>query len=732
MLIMRNILSLLFGCLMLLSVCGYASKSQEMRVVSDSVSVQVDSVSTSTDSVMANAESVAVSVNIREVIIDGKRVIQYPDKDVWIITKEMRKNAFDTKAMLGNIPGMYYNRHTEELSYNGQSNIKILMDGKEKPEGYVENLAHMRFKQVEITPNPQGLYRDYDILINLISKESYEGIEGLTEFYGNANPSQENVISRIAPNTTVTYVRNKVNLAVHYDYAYNHSQEKDLEIKRVYPDYSLQTFRNSGPVQSSRSTIHRVWFDGDYDINKNHSVSFRYTYANRNPRAWSDFMVEKKYTAPETDDTYRQELTKVKNPNEEHIATLYYRGQAKEWKLYGDFNYNYFVSDNDYRFDEENGKHLYTAFHNQKHYTRLALDATRTIQKKTTVNMGYINTYKQYKSEDGADASSSHEYRNQLYASIYRTFSERFNGGVSGNVELIRNEYSENKETQWLWAVSANMKYRFRKPGHTINLGYNARTTYPNQGQTNPIGYRTGYDVWVVGNPGLKSNLQHMLKVNMSLGRISMWGGLNYSGNSITNLVTRSETEGLIRTYYNIKYLNPYAGVRFNYNKPIDNVILLFNCDVSYSYLRYRLKSEGINTGKGKLSGSADVSLLLQKVKGSPYFSISYNDNGHGHTVSPQGKNKDELKSLNFLALSSFCGGRLFASIKYHLPLKINGSNWLYSEQVTPYYGVYTQSNQFELKHQIELTLRWRFAYGHQTKKKRNQQSSEIENNSLL
>ena len=160
------------------------------------------------------SDSIAASATIKEVVIEGKRVIQYPDKDVWIITKDMRKNAFDTREMLGNIPGMYYDRFTQQLSYHGQKNIKILMDGKEKPGGYIENLAHLRFKHVEITPNPQGLYRDYDVLINLVTKDNYEGIEGMVNASGNYKPEQDDPISTVAPEMTFSYTRSKkINLA---------------------------------------------------------------------------------------------------------------------------------------------------------------------------------------------------------------------------------------------------------------------------------------------------------------------------------------------------------------------------------------------------------------------------------------------------------------------------------------------------------------------------------------
>ena len=680
------------------------------------------------------SDNITDNIIIKEVVIEGKRVIQYPDKDVWIITKEMRKNAFDTQEMLGNIPGMYYNPFTKELNYHGQKNIKILMDSKEKPNGYIANLAHLRFKHVEITPNPQGLYRDYDVLINLITKDNYEGIEGLVDASSNYKPEQSNPISMIAPGLTFSYTRSKkINLALHYDYLYNSQQSNFMSIERWYPDYSLKTFRNSGPVEFSKSMAHNTWFDGDYDLNQNHSISFRYTYNKRDPRTRNDFLVEKDYTDSVKNNTLRRELTLSTNHEKEHIATLYYRGHVNDWNLYGDFNYNYLTGENDYRFEEEEGQQLYSKYHNQKHYTRLALDASRVIKDKTSVNIGYINTYRLYKSDNEFSQSSSDEYRNQLYASLSQTFSRKLNGGISGYMEMIRNKYLGKTTDQWLWSAATNLRYRLKRPGSSIGLSYNMRPTYPNQSQLNPIGFRTGYGVWVVGNPNLKSNLTHSLRITVSPGKFSLWGGMQYANNKIMNLVTQDPTNGIVQSYYNIRYLNPSFGGSFMYSKIWNNFMYLhLQIGASYNFIQYRLDSKGIDTQSGKFKGNVNLHLNLIGIQGAPSLMIAYEDNGYGYEKSPQGRFKDEQKSIQVSANTSFFNSKLQVSLDYQLPLKGNDYHIYHVEQSTPYYRTSVQRNLFESEHSLKLTARWRFAYGHQIRKKNNNQTIELEDNSLL
>lgn len=680
------------------------------------------------------SDSIAASATIKEVIIEGKKVIQYPDKDVWIITKDMRKNAFDTKEMLGNIPGMYYNHFNRELSYNGQKNIKILMDGKEKPGGYVENLAHIRFKHVEITPNPQGLYRDYDVLINLITKDNYEGIEGLISTMGIYKPTQNSPISSIVPDVTFSYTRNKkINIAIHYDYLYHLQQQDSIHIDRWYPDYTLKTFKNTGPVESSKSENHNMWFDGDYDINHNHSISFRYTYTNRDSHVQNNFITQRTYSTPNIESTYRRELTTATNSENDHVISLYYRGRVKDWDLYGDFNYNYMKSGNDYQFNEEDGQQLYTDFYNKKHYARSALDVFRMIGDRTTINMGYINIYRLYKSNEGENYSSSNESRNQFYTSVNHTFNRKLTGGIGGNVELIRNEYSGNNMEQWLWSATANMRYRLKKPGTFISMSYNMRPTYPNQSQLNPIGFRSGYDVWFVGNPTLKTALTHSLRLNLSLGMFSVWGDLGYTKNRIMGLVTQDPIYGIVQSYYNVQQLTPSCGGFFFYNKRFQNYLQVsFNLGVNYNVLRYELKSKGVDTRSDKITGNADLGLTFIGLKGQPGIMIGYKDNGYGSHENPQGIYRDELKIFHFLVKSSFFNSKLQCTLNYQLPIKGKGYNICYTEQNTPYYKTSITQDLFELNHKFLLTIKWRFAYGHEVKKRNNIQVKESENNSLL
>ena len=678
---------------------------------------------------------------LKNLVVDGQRVLRYPDKDVWIISRSMRRHAFDVVGMLGNIPGMYYDRFDRKLSYNGMGKIKLLMDGKEKEDFYIKNLSHMRFKRVEITTHPQGIYRDYDVLVNLVSYENYEGVELLVRTTAEAKPEQDENPSEVKPSMTFTYTRDKLNIAAYYRYWYYLRQRYDVGIQRIYPDYHLTTFAGAGPVDVNRINYHTGYIDADYDFNSRHSVSLRYSYTDRNSHLTDDYMVEKDYDNSDWETTLRRELTLTLDRSHDHVATLYYRGRVGKWSLYSDFNYNYSTSDNSYEFDEHDGIHFLNAYKHHKHLTRLNLSASRMLNKRTSLNMGYVNTYRYYKSSNGTYTSTSDEFRHRAFASLGYTFSSKLGGRVNVDAELLQDKYGDVTKNRCLWSVNVNMNYRYQSINN-MYVGYNCSVNYPYQFQLNPISYITGYGVVVAGNPSLKANKTHMFSfgINRSLRSIflSLNTGLSYSGNYIQNLTTRDNDGNLMMTYHNMEHLRPFVRVNMDGHGYFDagrKYSYRYTFSVAYNYDRYRLQAFGVDDSGGNLNGSLSmgVSRNFNETIGMGAV-VGYKDNGNGYAVSPQSRYRDELKVLNFgLTLNNY-RLNIEGDIQYRLPLRGGHHDIYYREYMTPTYCYYVNRNMFESEHKLSLNLRWRFAAGWDARrnKKHNGQYTEYENNNML
>ena len=86
---------------------------------------------------IADPDSIYKSIDLKEVTISASNLLHHGDKDIWLVTDEMRKNTFDTFSLIGKIPGMYYDKKLKSLLYNNRENVLLLIDGKEKTNGMV-------------------------------------------------------------------------------------------------------------------------------------------------------------------------------------------------------------------------------------------------------------------------------------------------------------------------------------------------------------------------------------------------------------------------------------------------------------------------------------------------------------------------------------------------------------------------------------------------------------------
>lgn len=85
---------------------------------------------------VAAKDSIYKNVNLRNLVVTGKNVTHYPDKDVWLITDSLRKETFSVNELTAKLPGFIYDPFKRTTTYQGSSNILFLLDGKEKRANY--------------------------------------------------------------------------------------------------------------------------------------------------------------------------------------------------------------------------------------------------------------------------------------------------------------------------------------------------------------------------------------------------------------------------------------------------------------------------------------------------------------------------------------------------------------------------------------------------------------------
>ena len=219
------------------------------------------------------------SIVLTEVEVVGSTINNGIDKDVFIVTDEIRKGSMNAGEMLGRLPNIMYNWSSTEISINGEKNVLLLVDGIEKPSNYIKDINPKKIKSVEVNHNPGGRYLsdNYAAVIDLKLYEDYIGMD-LT-----VNNSLMSRLSRISSwdwmlkeNSSINYTHTYNNLTWYAGYEINQKRMKIFENDYTcYPIYLEHgTIKNSEEDNVKNDVlVHKTLAGFDYKVSKNNTVS---------------------------------------------------------------------------------------------------------------------------------------------------------------------------------------------------------------------------------------------------------------------------------------------------------------------------------------------------------------------------------------------------------------------------------------------------------------------------
>lgn len=669
---------------------------------------------------MAMKDSIYKNVDLKNVTITGKSVMHYPDKDVWAITDSLRQGAYSVKELIDKLPGFIYDPFTREVTYQGGSAILYLLDGKEKRENYVGELAHQRFEKIEIIRQPTGKYEGFSMVINMITKENWKGYEINLFNMEHATPTAPygSLLTMAAPEGTYTYVKPQYDVAIHYGYVHSNSHKRYDYFERngAYQEHSIDMNKPTSVVFSNK---HDFWADFGYQLAKGHSLSFIYAYSGSHSKNYLQKTVERKYFTDGTSTTI-QESSRVHDKSNDHTITAHYVGNTTNWTLESELTYEKYLLDqtNNYR---ENKQKLYeTPYDNQKDFLYWNFDATKRFRRKATLNMGYINVYKKYNSKSNSSVSKSNEYRTTAYLSLSYNLNNQLSVRAGGNYRNIRRDHNEfGDDTQKFFSFNGRIYYH---PSMNKNLefSYARNIKHPTLKQTNTNGRWINTEIYTVGNPYLKSTTTHQFNLRAYVKPFSLNASYDYSNNTIMQVYEYRDATAVL-TYENIKtsrlqtrltavHSFPFWGGSINMN----GMIIFERIFNGYADLDKHSQT---------LSGVASV---RYRRRNCPSVGLSYTNFAH-ETITLQGKSISGPDVWTLSLSHMMFDNRLSITLNYHLPIAWTNRNNLFVTH-TPFYESCSSYNAYEyMKNTLNLTVMYRFAKGRQSYRKRTMQNTESE-----
>lgn len=664
-------------------------------------------------------DSIYKSVALKEVTISASNLIHRGDMDIWLITDEMRKNTLSTFDLITKIPGMYYDHRHQRIYYNNRDNVLLLIDGKEKSNNYIGKLANIRFKKIEVTEHPKGRYNDYYAVVNVITKDNWEGHEIDADVYSIMKPASdyEQLVTYTNSEISYTYARPKVNVAVHYDYTHRNEHKYSTLYKRnnTVEMYSLA---EGEPTDIRFYNIHNTWIDADYDINKNHSISVKFVYRAANDLTRKDYLMSSNQKGSEA---FRR-ISDTKTHLHTYISSLFYRGNIGKTRLYSDFTYNRQNSTPIYVYSESTGYETMNESSNHRSFTQFRFDTNTQLSDGFSLNIGYLNYNRWSKIKMSEITTTSGLYRNRLYAVTNKNILPDFGWQVSGAIEIFQSTASgENTSNSMLWEAGTNLRYNFRDGKNELRLEYRAKTTYPQVFQTNAAETRVDSLLVMRGNPLLKPMTIHNVSLECKIGIVRLEASLEYLDNYISSVYNQQD-KGFLLTYDNIGQRNILLGVLAYKNISLSekkDLVLCAHLEQHYSKIRL----EGVSPSLSYLTGGFYVDYSFSSWSVSLGF-----DKRSSYQLSADTKRNTGDDWWTFTINRNLFKDRLSIELSYILPIKIGITKDRQEWTNTPYYeNKYQYDYYASQKHTLDLTVTCKFAKGHQTKKKHNQQKEENE-----
>lgn len=712
-----------FLCLTLQHLQAYTPKSSEYSLL-DSIAKSKENSQSTTPK-----DSVWKEKNLKEVIVKGSNVTHYPDKDVWKITDEMRKNTFDSYDILKKIPGMFYDEILNTLSYNGLNKILILKDGRKKGNDHIGHLANMRFDNVEIYHSPTGRYSDYEIVINFITQKDWLGYDVYASGSGDKTPVTDN--DKLKTSLAFDFTHPKYDVAMEYSYKHLGTELQEQTILKENGELNYISPSDRFNERNTRNNSHNAWVDMDYKLNKKHVLSVKYSATWTGERNSTLGTMERLVNSTNVQSLVERR-TDSDMDSKQSLISVFYRGNIGKWditsdvtvdiykqnQLYGYIEENYKLQTTDYNFDTMN--------RSDRNAFRFTADAVRKFGKKQNVSLGYEGYWRNYKTrqDNNYDIAENDFSKNRFYGTWRNNVTKALSLEFGLDAEIQKNQsygMFHRNVSQFLWGGNSEIYWRIN-PKMRLWILYGNATSYPTLLQRNALPSITDAQTFTMGNPDLKSDMKHRFFTNFSYGPVSFSATYKYSPNSIESVYKHIDGKTCY-TYDNVKYYTYSLSAQVDKEFKIGIGKLRGRIICSYAGNGYNMPEENFRTDY--IHGSMLCNYSIKQTM----FQIQYIQSKYKEAI-PNGYAKRGNNYWLFTVAQDFMNRRLTMHLSWVPPLRVGVNRYGWNEVNTPYYYSYNSTDDFRtMKNQISIYVRYRFAKGRKVRKISHSQFSDHEVN---
>lgn len=532
-----------------------------------------------------------------DVINERSIIEQKIDRKIINIGKDLLSAGATAVEIMNNIPSVSVDPQTNSISLRGNSNVRILIDGKPttiEASQLLQQIPSSSIKQIELITNPSAKYNPEGMsgIINIVlNKNSKIGFNGSVN-----NGVTFGKTPKLNSSFDMNYKTGKLNMYGNYGLNTGKNSNFGFVKSTEFGEENYQDFRFEN---TNTSHLAKVGFD--FYLNEKNTLSF-YTIQNFfNGKGKSSTAVD--YLNPLELDILQ--LFNNKNDNYTQTYNLDYKKEFKKEGSFIEFEVNYNNNDNieDAVFVSPNATNY---INNKGNNSLINLDYVNPLSETSKLELGLESRIENTQNNFVKDGfyNSDFTYERNIY-SAYATFSEQW-GKWSAQVGTRFEKYFANADFKKKGEDNANFSddlftlypsgYISYSPSETnsFNFSVSRRVDRPSIGQANPIREWSTPQVDSEGNPKLFPQFTNSFEINYTrktkIGSIT--SGVFYR--RINDEITRTlfenpnNPEKLILSYSNLNDNNAY-GVEVSGNLDFTK---WFSSNISFD--AYSKKAKGI------------------------------------------------------------------------------------------------------------------------------------------
>lgn len=671
-----------------------------------------------------------------QVEIGGSSRIDKLDKDVQVVTEELKEGATAAKDVLDKVSGINYDQYAGVLKVDNDANIMILVNGVEKSQEYIQNIDPERLVRIETIRDPGGRYglEGYSAIINVILKRDYKGTEVFVEQMQLVDIAPERQRLDYLINSlgaTYNFTRNDLNI-----YASVNVERKHFMIssntETTYDDgvSVLEQDEPGNPNTNILQSNANYTLGLDYRFNPKHIISFESNIQALPLR--TDNTDINYQTSVFSNDTLLDEyafISNIKKKTFNSYNSLFYLADFNErTKLNVNFTYSNYRDDYTNSTVQEGFYYREEVGINKKQYTRGYAELDYIISKKTSVQVGYGNTWRQLKNKYSAsitdavteavtDFSSDFELtdiRHKLYTNFSWKMNKKWSSRVGLAAETSSPTVGDNQLNYIIYQPMFDLRF---VPGKKINfvLKYRTSSSYPSIVETNPFTSLSNPRITITGNPFLTPSTTHRfsMRTNIRQGLLSIEPYTHYSNNIV---VTTGELDA--NNIFNFRFENAQLyqrnGAKLNfskfYRKQKAGIIVQSNVEVYHSKIVSISKTHSFMDWRG------NVDLIYMFMKTQSLLGLKY-QRQQSKIISGLGYDKADVDFWLLFYKRPMFKKRASIMLGYFLPVNL-GANYNQGSQVeTIGFSMRTDNDVSLVKNMFLFEFSFRISKGKLIKK---------------